>query len=303
MTEATISTPAVKLLMPDLSVIIPSYSRPDLLAACLDSVIQHSSTIHTEVIVVDDASSNSSVSRAAGQFPAVRIIRLPRRSGFCRAINAGLQRATSTIVQILNDDTEVLPAWYRSPLERFQRDERLGSLAPLVLCWKDPRIIDSAGDSYDPGGYAFSRGKGEKVATRWLVPREVFSAAGSAAFYRREALHRVGGFPEEFIAYFDDIEVGFKLREAGYTCWYEPASRVLHHGSASRRPSRVLTQQLACNEERVFCRHLQPGKRWEQLARHVAVLGGKALRRWADGTLMPFCLGRVQAWSEAAAGR
>lgn len=286
--------------MPDLSIIIPSYSRADLLAACLRSILDHADGANLQIIVVDDASDDHAVFMTARSFPGVEVIRLTERSGFCAAINAGLSRTRADIVQVLNDDTEVTSGWYHAPLQRFLENPQLGSLAPLVLQWSNPSKIDSAGDGYDRGGFAYSRGKGEELNDTWLTGCEVFSAAGSAAFFRREALVKVGGFPEEFFAYFDDIEVGFKLREAGYQCWYEPLSRVLHHGSAShgKRPSRRLVEQLARNEERVFCRHLSSEHRWRNLTRHAAVLGAKALRRWADGTLMPFCMGRVKAWSE-----
>lgn len=287
--------------MYDLSILIPSYSRSDLLASCLRSIMAHQHHARLQIIVIDDASADHCIFAAARAFPAVQAIRLTRRSGFCTAINIGLQFAQAPIVQILNDDAEVTAGWYEAPLQRFAENGQLGSVAPLVLNWSQPHLIDSAGDGYDPGGYAYSHGRGEPVSEQWLTACEVFSAAGSAAFYRRESLVEVGGFPEEFIAYFDDIEVGFKLREAGYTCWYEPQSRVLHHGSAShgKRPSRRLTEQLARNEERVFLRHLTPGEGWRRLPRHAAVLGAKAFRRLADGTLVPFCMGRVKAWSEA----
>jgi len=286
--------------MPDLSIIIPSHSRADLLAACLRSIADHTNGANLQIIVVDDASKDHSVFMTARSFPGVEVIRLTEQAGFCLAINAGLTRARASIVQVLNDDTEVTAGWYQAPLRHFSSNPELGSIAPLVLQWSNPGKIDSAGDGYDLGGYAYSRGKGEPLSERWLTAGEVFSASGSAAFFRREALLKVDGFPEEFIAYFDDIEVGFKLREAGYTCWYEPQSRVLHHGSSSRdkRPSRRLAEQLACNEERVFCRHLTMKHRWRHLGRHAAVLGAKAVRRWADGTLLPFCIGRVKAWTE-----
>lgn len=286
--------------MPNLSIIIPSYSRADLLAACLRSILDSTEHTNLQIIVVDDASANHRVFMTSRSFPGVEVIRLAERSGFCAAINAGLSRAQADIVQVLNDDTEVTPGWFETPLQRFHDYPHLGSIAPLVLQWGNPGKIDSAGDGYDLGGYAYSRGRGERLSERWLIGSEVFSAAGSAAFFRRDALQSVGGFPEDFIAYFDDIEVGFKLRQAGYTCWYEPLSKVLHHGSAShgKRPSRRLTEQLALNEERMFCRHLSSDHRWRQLTRHAAVLGAKALRRCADGTLLPFCMGRVKAWSE-----
>lgn len=284
---------------PDLSIIIPSHRRADLLAACLRSVLHHTDR-PLQIIVVDDASPDRLIERTARLFPAVDVIRLPKRSGFCAVVNAGLHAATASVVQVLNDDTEVQPGWADAPLRRFHNDEKTAAVAPLVLRWPHGQVIDSAGDEYDPGGFASSRGRGQRLSAQWLTPCEVFSAPGSAAFYRRDALLQVGGFPEPFIAYFDDIDVGFRLHNAGYTCWYEPTSRVLHHGSAShgRRPGRRLTEQLARNEERVFCRHLPRDRRAARLARHAAVLAAKALRRWADGSLAPFLMGRVRAWSE-----
>lgn len=295
--------------MPHLSIIIPSYLRADLLEACLRSIMRAAASDvergDVQVIVVDDASTQHAISQCAQSFPGVTLHRLEKRSGFCTAINAGLTLAQAPVVQVLNDDCEVQPGWYVAPLERFRQNSRLGSVAPLVLQWSNPDLIDSAGDGYDPGGFAYSHGRGEPVSDTWLTPHVVFSAPASAAFYRSLALRQVGGFSEKMVAYFDDLDVGFKLRQQGYACLYEPASRVLHHGSASygKRPGRRLTQQLACNEERLFCRYQLQGLTASQLVRHVAVLGAKALRRWADGTLVPFALGRCQAWWETLLAR
>jgi GT2 family glycosyltransferase len=286
------------------SIIIPSRQRADLLSACLRSIVEHQSH-PLQIIVVDDASPKESVSQTARAFAGVEVIRLRSASGFCAAVNAGLQAARSPVVQVLNDDTEVRPGWTAAPLARFKADPTVASVAPLVLRWPDGQLIDSAGDTYDPGGFASSRGRGQQLTDHWLQPGEVFSAAASAAFYRREALLAVGGFPASFGAYFDDVDVGFRLRRAGYRCWYEPMSQVLHHGSAShgRRPGRRLAEQLARNEERVFCRHLPEQKRARVWTRHAAVLAAKGVRRWADGTFVPFVMGRVRAWGECVAGR
>ncbi len=287
-------------MQPDLSVIIPSYRRTDLLATCLGSLKRHA-THNLQILVVDDASPGACVTRTAKTFPAVEVARLRKRTGFCGAVNAGLRAALAPVVQVLNDDTEVLPGWAQTPPLRLRQAARVAAVAPLVLRWPDGEVIDSAGDEYDAGGFAYSRGRGRRLSPEWLQPCEVFSAAGSAAFYRREVLLNLGGFPEDFGAYFDDVDVGFRLRRAGYRCRYEPASRILHHGSAShgRCPRRRLAEQLARNEERVFCRHLPHERRLRLLTRHAAVLGAKGIRRWADGTLLPFLLGRVRAWVEA----
>ncbi len=283
----------------DISIIIPSYHRVDLLEACLRSVTRHAPA-HTQIIVVDDASPHGVVSRTAESFQGVEVVRQKKRSGFCTAINAGLTRAQRPIVNILNDDTEVQPGWTVAPCLRIQTDKKVAAVAPLVLQWRRSEIIDSAGDEYDPGGFAFSRGKGQPLAAYYLQAHEVFSASGCGAFYRKDALLEVGGFPEHFRAYFEDVDVGFRLRRAGYRCWYEPSSRILHHGSAThgRRPGRRLAEQLARNEERVFCQYFPSSKQNRTLVRHAGVLLAKACRRWGDGTLVPFFMGRLRAWGE-----
>src|SRR5438445_7404312 len=129
----------------DLSIVIPSHSRADLLRACVSSVARHTPA-HTEIIVVDDASPGAAVSRTARDFVGVEVLRLPRRCGFCAAANQGLLRARGRIVELLNDDTEVLPGWAAAALRCFD-DAKVAAVAPLVLLAsaQTPKI-DSAGD-------------------------------------------------------------------------------------------------------------------------------------------------------------
>src|SRR5207244_12481561 len=135
------------------------------------------------------------------------------------------------------------------------------AVAPLVLqslaSVNQRPCVDSAGDSYYLGGVAGKRGHGQPLGREHLRPRRVFGASASSAFYRRDVLLRVGAFPEAFGAYFEDVDVAFRLNRAGYRVLFEPASRVYHRGSASygKRRRRLLEQQSR-NEERVFWRNV-----------------------------------------------
>jgi GT2 family glycosyltransferase len=289
-----------------LTIVIPSHNRPDLLRACLGSVRRHAPA-RTEVLVVDDGSPEGSASRTARNFPGVGVLRLPEQRGFCVAANAGLRAARQPFVELLNDDTEVTAGWTDAALARFQEGADVAAVAPLVLLWADdpelPARIDSAGDRYYAGGIAGKRGHGRPLTAAYLRPRVVFGASAAAAFYRREAVLRVGGFPEEFGAYFEDVDLAFRLRRAGYRALFEPASRVLHHGSASYRRPRTLLEQQARNEERVFWRNV-PGKAlWQAVPLHLAVLAAKAWRRWREGNLLPFLRGRLRVLAEVPAIR
>ena len=286
-----------------LSIVIPSHRRVDLLQLCLASVVRFAPPA-TEVIVVDDGSPSAEVSRAASAFAGVKIIRNEKARGFCLAANAGIVAATAPIVELLNDDTEVTAGWVDAALAWFA-DDRVGAVAPLVL-QNDPDrrtrglppLIDTAGDEYDPGGFARKRGHGAiSTDSQFETSGMVFGTSGCAGFYRREALLKAGLFPEHFRAYFEDVDLSFRIRKLGFKTAYVPASVVWHCVSSSygRQPSRRILEQQSCNEERVFWRNFRGWDRLRWLPRHTAVLAGKAARRLEEGTFVPWFLGRVRA--------
>jgi GT2 family glycosyltransferase len=282
-------------------VIIPSHNRADLLRLCLASVLRHAPA-GAEVVVVDDGSPDGAVSEAALTFPGVRVLRREKQSGFCAAANAGLRTATHPIVELLNDDTEVEAGWADAALKWFA-DPCVAAVAPLVLRRSDDDVsprIDSAGDRYYLGGVAGKRGHGRVVEAEYLQARSVFGASASSAFYRRDAVLAAGGFPESFGAYFEDVDLSFRLHWAGFRVVYEPAARVWHRVSASYGPPcRRLLEQQARNEERVFWRNLPRGLLLRALPLHLAVLAAKACRRWREGELLPFLRGKLGVLSEA----
>jgi GT2 family glycosyltransferase len=276
----------------DLSIVIPSHNRPELLRRCLATVCRHAPE-HTEIVVVDDGSADGSASAVAAAFPRVQALRLPRRRGFCVSANRGIEASRGAVVELLNDDTEVCSGWATAALADFV-DPAIGAVAPLVLCWPGDRI-DSAGDRYYLGGIAGKRYHGESLAGSRLRRCPVFGASASSAFYRREALRRVGLFPEDFAAYFEDVDLSFRLHRAGYHILFEPDAQVLHHVSASYgRPRRRLLEQQAQNEERVFWRNLPAPALVRALPSHLAVVAAKAWRRWQEGGLAPFLFGRLR---------
>jgi GT2 family glycosyltransferase len=289
---------------PLLSVIIPSHNRADLLRLCLGSVLRYAPP-GTEVLVVDDASPAGAVSAQALDYRGVRVIRLERQIGFCAAVNAGVAFAQAAIVEVLNDDTEVAPGWAESALDAFTNPQ-VAAVTPLVLIGPpstagSPRV-DSAGDRYYRGGVAGKRGHGEELGPQHLVGGPVFGASGSSAFYRRSALVEVGGFPEELKAYFDDVDLSFRLHRAGYQVWYTPHSRVWHRVSSSYgKADPTLLALQSRNEELVFWRNLPAGELLAALPAHAAVLAGKAVRRWREGRLLPFLAGRLAALGQLPA--
>jgi GT2 family glycosyltransferase len=301
-------------VLPSLAIIIPSHNRPDLLEHCLATVARHAPA-GTELLVVDDASPQARASAVAVKFPAVRTIRLRRRRGFCAAVNAGIHATNAPIIELLNDDTEVTADWAEPALARFQ-DQVVAAVAPLVVCTTGALgsekkeaasdvgqlTIDSAGDRYYLAGIAGKRGHRQPLPAAPLQPRRVFGASASSGFFRRAHLLQVGGFPESFGAYFEDVDLAFRFHWAGYQVLFEPASKVYHHISASYgRAGRRLLQQQSRNEERVFWRNLPDHVLTRALSPHFAVLAAKAYRRWQAGGLLPFVFGRLTILGELPA--
>jgi GT2 family glycosyltransferase len=287
---------------PEISIIVPSHCRTDLLQACLGSLTAHAPP-GTDILVVDDGSPEGAASAMARR-AGVRALRLAPRRGFCAAANAGIAAAAGHIVELINDDVEVSRGWAMPALRRFH-DPDVASVAPLVLFPPAPGRclkVDSAGDSYYIGGIARKRFHERSLSGLDLRPAEVFGASACAGFYRRSALLRVGGFPEDFEAYFDDIDLAFRLHRAGYITCFEPASRVFHRaGSSYPARDRRLAERTSCNEELVFWRNLPASLLHRAVLPHLAVLLAKACRRWSEGNLAPFLFGRLRTLTNLAA--
>ena len=284
---------------PRLAIVIPSCRRPDLLARCLTSVCAYA-PIGTEIIVVDDGSHESIVTRTAQRFPVQHLLRNAKPLGFARAANVGIARATADIVEMLNDDAEVTPGWAKAALRPFE-NPNVVAVAPLVMIHPNGHacgypLIDSAGDEYDTGGFARKRGHGQRLTERFLQAGPAWGVSATAGFYRRSALIQAGCFPDDFGAYFEDVDLSFRLRKNGGEIRYEPTSVVWHNVSASygRRPNRRTLEMQSCNEERVFWRNTLGYDRLRFLPRHIAVLMGKFLRRLSEGNCLPWLTGRFK---------
>ncbi|MFQ3591825.1 MAG: glycosyltransferase [Gemmataceae bacterium] len=279
-----------------LTIVVPSHNRPDRLHTCLSSLTRFSPP-GTRLLVVDDASPQAAISRVACSFKGVELLRRPTQGGFCKAVNAALTQVNSPFVQILNDDTEVTPNFVEPILARFTKPSVV-AISPLVLSGDH---IDSMGDQFFPAGFARKRGHGQTVAAHHLRPQRIASASGSASFYRTAILKACGGFAEEFGAYFEDVDLSFRLRRHG-EIWYEPASRIQHHVSSSYGPPcGELLERQSRNEELLYWRHLSAEQLLLWLPAHIGVVALKAWLRWREGNLVPFWRGRRAAWASLPA--
>jgi GT2 family glycosyltransferase len=302
MDPATTTDPtAVRGLVaePTCSIVIPTFNGKHLLRTCLASIERHlasNQTREVEIVVVDDASDDGTLEWLRHRHPRIVAVALPRNSGFCAAANAGIGAARGRFIQLLNNDTEVTPGWLDAGLAPFV-DPTVGAVAPLVLVRSDPARVDSAGDSCTLAGRPLKRGHGQP-ATDWCQrgTEEVLSASGSSAFYRREALRRVGGFDPIYGSYYEDVDLGFRLRWAGYRCVFQPRSTILHEISATydhRLPG--LQRRLARNSELLFWNNFPAATLAVAFVPHLGLLLAQAAWRLVRLRFLPFYLGKLDA--------
>ena len=277
-----------------LSVIVPNYNGRRHLERLLPSLCRLA-PVGTQILVIDDASQDDSVAWTRRHFPRIEVVALEKNVGFCAAVNVGLERAAAEIVELLNNDTDVLPGWPEACLHHFA-DPTVGSVAPLVLRMNETDVIDSAGQEYHVCGWAYDRGHGHRLSDAFLVPCEVFGPSGSSGFYRREALVRTGGLLPEYGAYFEDTDLAFRLRWAGYRCVYDPATRLLHAGSSTygERSARTI-RNLARNEELAFWINLPPRDLLVGVAPHLGFQLVRLVRHATTGRLWPYLCGKWDA--------
>jgi GT2 family glycosyltransferase len=219
------------------AVVVPNWNGREWLAACLDAIEAQTLT-PAETIVVDNGSTDGSLELLAER--GARTIELRLNTGFAYAVNRGIEAANAELVALVNTDVVLEPDWLERMTAALRDHPEAASAACKMVALDDPGELWDAGDFLRRDGAAEQRGRGERDDGRFDEPGEAGAACAGAALYRRRAVLDVGGFDERFFAYLEDVDLGLRLRLAGWTCRYEPAAVARHAGGGSsgalRRP-------------------------------------------------------------------
>jgi len=279
---------------PDVSVIIVNYNGKRWLEPCL-AALGAQDIGPVEIIVVDNASSDGSVDFVRERFPAVRVEACDRNLGFAAGNNAGARLARGGYLAFLNNDTIPASGWLSALKRALEADKSIAFATSQIVFLDDPSIVDSAGDGYLRAGGAFKRFHGEP-ATRAQQPSEVFSACGAACATRRELFEELGGFDEDFFMVYEDVDLSFRARLAGYRCVYVPEAVVRHAGSATLgrvSPAAVFFGQR--NLEWTYVKNMPWPLLLRSLPAHAAYNVAAALRFATAGLIAPFLKAKLSA--------
>jgi GT2 family glycosyltransferase len=217
---------------PSASIIIPNWNGAAHLPGCLAALRAQTCEPQAEVIVVDNASTDSSPALVAREYPQARLIALAENRGFTGACNAGLRVGQGEFLILLNNDTEVAPGWLEAVLAAFARYPQAGSIASKMLLFDRRDVLHAAGDLFRVDGTPGNRGVWE-VDHGQYAEAPVFSANGGSAAYRRSMLADVGLLDEAFYFSLEDVDLGWRAQLRGWPCIYAPGAVVYHKLSAT----------------------------------------------------------------------
>jgi GT2 family glycosyltransferase len=233
---------------PQVSIIIPTWNQRDLLVACIES-LKGQTFQDFEIVVVDDCGSDDTVEVLARDFPQVRIVCREKNGGFAKAVNAGLAEATGALLFILNNDM-MLEADCMALLVNAAECGAADIVGPLILAHDDHGEIYSAGDRIHVNGRPESIGFRQRLDT-FDFSDPVFGITAGALLCKREVFDGIGLFDERFTAYFEDADLNFRARLAGFTCALVREAVVYHHGAASIQ-DRLWWRTRQCYRNHVF---------------------------------------------------
>ncbi|GBR76342.1 glycosyl transferase group 2 [Candidatus Termititenax persephonae] len=230
-----------------LSLVIVSWNVRDLLGQAIASVLQNPPQAEYEIIVVDNASGDGSADMVAEKFPQVKLIRSPQNVGFAAGNNLGFAAAAGEYLLCLNPDTEMPGGTLDFIIAAFDRDARLGALGvrllnsdgTLQLSCKSFPAADTI--LYNAWGldvlFPRSRIFGKYNMTWFKHDREieVDQPMGAALGLRRSALEQTGVYDERFFMYFDEVDLCYRLKQAGWRIKFFPQVWVTHHWAQSTR--------------------------------------------------------------------
>ncbi len=217
---------------PDVSIIIPSHNQFDFTLKCLRSIARHIHTASFEVIVADDA-SDLAVFQALRSIPHLRVVRNFHNLGFLRTCNRAASQASGRYLLLLNNDTEVTDGFIDYLLQVFATRPRAG-LVGSKLVYPDGTLQEAGGICWRDGS-AWNYGRNQDAALpEFNYVRETDYCSGAAILIPKPLWQQLQGFDDIYApAYYEDTDLAFRVRQAGYRTYYQPRSLVIHHEGRS----------------------------------------------------------------------
>ena len=217
---------------PEVSIVIPVYNQIRSTLSCIESVVRHQSRVSFEIVVVDDCSTDVTVT-ACKSIPELVVVEKDKNSGFIDSCNRGARVARGKKVVFLNNDTYVLPQWLDSLVETFTSHPSVGLVGSQLL-YPDGTLQEAGGIIWSDGN-AWNYGRNQNAALgEFNYLRDVDFCSGASIMLDRDLFLHLGGFDSHYApAYCEDVDLAFKIRKNGLRVVYQPFSRLIHFEGVS----------------------------------------------------------------------
>jgi len=232
---------------PIISIIIVNYNTAHMIVPCLESITADQ-TVPVETIVVDNASTDDSVSLIKQNFSWVTLIESDQNLGFGKANNLAFQQAKGRYIYFLNPDTQIKPGIFQTMLDYMENHKDIG-LAGTRIIFPDGQEQDSVQSLYPRHRYAKKKFDALKGEIAWVL--------GASMIARHEIIQKIGGFDERFFLYAEDIDLCLTIRQHGWKIGYIPDALITHWARQSEisSPPAAVWQRLLIADRQFFEKH------------------------------------------------
>lgn len=221
-----------------VAIVILNWNGRQMMEQYLPSVVRYSAD--AEIIVADNSSTDDSIAWLASNYPQISVIRLEDNYGFAGGYNRALAQVDSEYYLLLNSDVEVTEGWLSPLMAAMEQYKEVVACQPKLLSYVEKDKFEYAGGAgghLDRYGYPFCRGRifdsMEQDKGQYNEPEEIFWATGACLLIRSAAFWKVGGFDERFFAHNEEIDLCWRLQQAGGSIFCFPESHVYHLGGGT----------------------------------------------------------------------
>ncbi len=224
----------------DVAIVVLNYNGEEYLESFLPFMTDSFSNGRSSIYVIDNASTDGSISYIEEWHPEVKIIRLDKNYGFAGGYNRGLKEINATYYALVNSDLQVTDNWLNPIIQKMEADRHIAAVQPKVLSLEHKDEFEyagAAGGLLDILNYPFCRGRIfdsiEKDTKQYDAEADIFWASGAAFVIRADLMNAFEGFDSDFFAHQEEIDLCWRLKNAGYRICYVPNSVVYHLGGGT----------------------------------------------------------------------
>ncbi len=241
--------------------IIINYNGEIFLDPCIRALLRNAIP-PARIIVVDNASTDESTKELAG-WPEVELLALPENRGYAGGANAGAGTSDADLMVFLNPDVELDGSFGRDLGQIFSTDSDLGIAGAKLLFPDSTKIQHAGGIVHFPVLTTSHAGEGQEDDGQFNTSKEVDYVTGAALSVRRVAFEAINGFDESYApAYWEDVDLCFRMRESGWSVQYRPELAGVHHEGGGKPRGSDYFEMWTRNRLRFAARHLSAEQWW-----------------------------------------